>query len=112
MSNRFQGVFDARKGAAEASAEEAPPPSPAPAVEVQEKPKANGAAKAPKPVATEKRRGRPPGKRSDGEYVQVTSYIRQETHRAVKMALLAEDKGQEFSELVQELLVKWLKPRT
>ena len=58
------------------------------------------------------RRGRPTGKRSDGEHIQVTAYIRRETHHAVKVALLQGGKGKEFSELVQELLAKWLKSRT
>lgn len=63
----------------------------------------------PEPV---RRVGRPTGKRSDGEHVQVTAYIRKETHRLTKMALLQEQKDRDFSELVEELLTKWLKSRT
>ena len=55
------------------------------------------------------RRGRPRGKRSSEDFVQVTAYIGKDTHRAVKMALLGEGDGREFSELVEELLADWLK---
>lgn len=50
------------------------------------------------------------GKRSDSEYRQVSAYIRKDTHREVKIALLQEDR--EFSELVEELLRGWLDRRT
>jgi hypothetical protein len=49
------------------------------------------------------------GKRSNAEYRQVSAYIRKDTHRKVKMALLEED--QEFSELVGQLLEDWLDTR-
>ncbi|KJH70262.1 hypothetical protein [Aliterella atlantica] len=58
------------------------------------------------------KRGRPKGKRSHPDYEQVTAYIRKDTHRAAKIALLSESEGREFSELVQELLEQWLKART
>jgi hypothetical protein len=64
---------------------------------------------APAPV----RRGRPAGKRSNHESVQVTAYIQAETHYATKLALLMNSrKGapkKDFSDLVQELLAGWLK---
>ena len=46
------------------------------------------------------------GKRSNPDYEQVTAYIRRDTHRSVKRALL--DKEQDFSDLVESLLVQWL----
>ena len=55
-----------------------------------------------------KRMGRPPGKRSNPEYEQVTSYIRRETYQAVQVALIRSGKKRQYSELVQELLQKWL----
>jgi hypothetical protein len=58
------------------------------------------------------RRGRPAGKRSDPDYEQTTAYIRKDTHKDVKIALLQEGQGKEFSELVEELLSGWLKTRT
>ena len=50
------------------------------------------------------------GKRSNAEYRQVSAYIRKDTHRKVKMALLEEE--QEFSELVGQLLEDWLAMRS
>lgn len=61
--------------------------------------------------AASKRRGRPTGKRSDPDFEQTTAYIRKDTHREVKIALLQEGKGREYSELVEELLSAWLKHR-
>lgn len=61
--------------------------------------------------APAKRRGRPTGKRSDPDYEQTTAYIRKDTHRSVKIALLEDGEGREYSELVEELLSKWLKAR-
>lgn len=58
------------------------------------------------------RRGRPAGKRSNPDYEQTTAYIRKRTHQGVKIALLQEGEGREFSELVEELLAGWLKART
>lgn len=55
-----------------------------------------------------RRRGRPAGKRSDPTYDQVTAYIRRQTYRDVRIALLTQGRGQEFSELVEELLAQWL----
>jgi hypothetical protein len=58
-------------------------------------------------------RGRPKGsiggKRDDANYTQAGAYIRKDVHRRVKAALILE--GKEFSELVEELLVEWLKSR-
>ena len=56
----------------------------------------------------EKRRGRPKGKRSDPEFDQVTAYIRKDTYRKVKIALLGLQEPQEFSELLEELLYSWV----
>ncbi len=72
-----------------------PPPSPAPPV----------------PASPGRKPGRPPGKRSDPGYVQVTAYIPSDLHHNIKLALLQDRKGQEFSELVEELLETWLRSR-
>jgi hypothetical protein len=109
MASKFQGIFKKEKDEEPETSTETPPPSPAlppePVAEVRPRPQA------PAPAA-KRPRGRPTGKRSDGEHVQVTAYVRADTHRDVKIALLQAGKGQEFSELVQELLTKWLKSRT
>ena len=52
-------------------------------------------------------RGRPPGKRSNPQYRQITAYIRTDTHEQAKKALL--DQKKELSELLEELLSQWLK---
>lgn len=54
------------------------------------------------------RRGRPNGKRSDAEFQQVTAYVRRDTYRQVSIRLIDQPQKGEFSELVQELLQKWL----
>jgi hypothetical protein len=54
------------------------------------------------------RRGRPHGKRSDENFRQVTAYINKDTYKRTKMKLLADDNRQEFSELIDSLLLRWL----
>ena len=63
--------------------------------------KASARAVAPRKV------GRPPGKKSNPDYTQVTSYLRKQTHLAAKKLLL--DEGREFSELVEDLVTQWIK---
>lgn len=55
-----------------------------------------------------KKPGRPRGKRSDTEFQQVTAYIRRNTYRKVSIKLLDRQTKGEFSELIEELLKKWL----
>lgn len=55
-----------------------------------------------------KQRGRPPAKRSDPDFVGLTTYIRRETHTRAKIALLQQGEGRELSELVEDLLRDWL----
>lgn len=62
-------------------------------------------------TAATKRRGRPKGKRSDPDFAQTTAYIRVETYKDVRIALLQEGEGREYSELVEVLLSDWLKKR-
>ncbi len=52
--------------------------------------------------------GRPRAKRSDPNYVQTSPYIKKSTLQAVKMQLLVEGQGREYSELVEQLLAEWL----
>lgn len=54
------------------------------------------------------KRGRPKGKRSHPDYEQVSAYIRKETYRKVKLALLQSGEESDFSELVEKLLGEWL----
>lgn len=56
--------------------------------------------------------GRPRGKKSDPNYIQITSYLSKKTHRAVKIRLAELD--MERSDVIETLLQEWLertKPR-
>jgi hypothetical protein len=67
------------------------------------------------PVETQPaaRRKPPTGKSADkANYSQFSVYLRKDTRKKVGRALDDADKGQDFSELVQELLEKWLASRT
>jgi len=54
-----------------------------------------------------RKRGRPPGKHSDPDYVQVGAYVQRRTYEAVKQKL-ADQPGKDFSTLVERLLHEWL----
>ena len=51
---------------------------------------------------------RHPGRRSDPNFVQANAYIPRELHNEVKLRLLQEGKRRQYSELVEELLQKWV----
>ena len=53
-------------------------------------------------------RGRPAAKRSNPDFVGLTTYIRRDTHTRAKIALLQAGDGKELSELVEELIGEWL----
>ena len=55
-----------------------------------------------------KKKGRPKGKRSNPDFEQVTAYLRKETYRQTKIALLEQSQLTDFSELVEQLLTEWL----
>lgn len=64
-----------------------------------------------KPVVTAPKgqKGRPAtGKKSDDDFCQTTISIRKATRKRVKQALLDAENGQDVSDLVEELLEKWL----
>ena len=50
--------------------------------------------------------GRPPGKKSNPEYTQVTVYLRKELHQAARKRLI--DEQRQFSDLVGDLVNQWL----
>lgn len=58
-------------------------------------------------AGTQKRKGRPRGKRSDPGFRQVTAYLPKDLYRRVKLKLL-EAGEQDFSELIADLLAAWL----
>ncbi len=80
--------------------------------------KRRGPGRPPKAQETEppRRPGRPNGKRSDPEFTQTTAYIREATYLDIQDELRAEKRrvkrdARDYSDLVEELLAKWLKAR-
>jgi hypothetical protein len=63
------------------------------------------------PVVGEGRgRGRPAtGKRSNPDWKLYSHFLKKQTQRAAAARLQAEDKGQDLSDILQELLEGWLK---
>ena len=103
---KYQGLLDDIKeiqAGGGSLAAEAPPLPPAP-------PAASTKAVI---ASVEKRKaGRPKGgKSSNPDFVQVTAYVEDTVHIAVKKALL-DLKDTDFSDLVNDLLKKWVKTRT
>lgn len=58
------------------------------------------------PSPKPRKRGRPKGKRSNPNYCLCCGYVKLKTFRAVKKRLFRQEK--EMSELLQELLDRWL----
>lgn len=112
MSSKYDKVFEARgvtAGAEKAGSRKGPSTKRA---AKKGKTQGDGGGRQSDGDGTErKRRGRPYGKRSDPDYVGFTTYIRKATHKQVKRALLEGDEDRELSELVEDLLVAWLKSR-
>jgi hypothetical protein len=57
-------------------------------------------------VATGK--GRPTGKRSDPEFSPTTFFVRKDTKRKAARMLEDQDAGKDLSDLVEQLLAKWI----
>lgn len=100
--SKFQGIINANRKAPAGAESPAVAAAPAP----PDPPPAPPAAPAPP------RRGRPPGKRSSEDHEQVTAYLRRETYRKVRLALIEDGDVQDFSTLVDGLLTDWLRSRT
>ena len=77
---------------------ELPPPSPAPVEAIKTK------------AAPKKKPEPPQGKRNHPDYCQANAYVPKKVKRAVERQILDID-GLDYSTLVEELLVKWLKAR-
>jgi hypothetical protein len=110
-ASALAGILKARRGedspanatpavVAPSVPEVAPLPSPAPLL-VATSPNAK----------TVERKGRS-GKSSDPSYSQFSVWLRKDIRKKAGRALDDADTGQDFSELVQELLDKWLASRT
>jgi hypothetical protein len=106
LTGKYKGLLEdihATQTGAARHFETPPPPSPAPL------PSANESVKQP---VGKRKPGRPKvGKSSNPEFVQVTAYVEEIVHLAVKKALL-DLKDTDFSDLVNDLLKKWAKSRT
>lgn len=94
----------AKQGAAKQTA--APGETPAKATgNAKDKPKNKPASQKAAPIAPMR------GKRSHPDYRQAPAFIRKETYRDVKIALLSDDNGMDYSDLIQQLLTNWLAER-
>jgi hypothetical protein len=63
----------------------------------------------PPPPSTESAKtGRPPGKRSDPDWSPRTILMNRHTHKSVQRILLDTDDERDLSELVDELLRRWI----
>ena len=84
----------------------APPPEaePEPSPVVVEKP----AARAPRVLDTPAPNGGRGGKRSDPAYSPTTFFVRKETKRKAARLLEDQEAGKDLSDLVEELLSKWV----
>lgn len=52
--------------------------------------------------------GRPPGKRSDPDFEKTTVLLRKQTKKRANRKLEDEDAGQDLSDLIEQLLSKWI----
>lgn len=57
-------------------------------------------------------KGRPSGKRTSADFVQVGIYLPKQLHRKAKLALLHEEEERDFSELMADLLAEHLSKRS
>lgn len=48
------------------------------------------------------------GKRSHPDYTQAPAFVRKDTYKAVKIALINDERGLDYSDLVEGLLTTWL----
>lgn len=103
--SKYKGLLEdiKEKQAGVPVASETDTPSPAPP---------SPAVASPKRSSEKRKPGRPKvGKSSNPEFVQVTAYVEDAVHVAVKKALL-DLKDTDFSDLVNDLLKRWVKSRT
>jgi len=62
-----------------------------------------------KPAPPAKNEKRASGKSSNSDYTQVLTYVKKDTHNAVKAALIYDHEKRDLSDLVEELLADWIK---
>jgi len=59
-------------------------------------------------IANPKGKGRPPGKRSNPEWKLYSHFLKKRTQREATDILRAEDDARDLSDVLQELLEKWI----
>jgi hypothetical protein len=66
------------------------------------------------PVGSEpvRRRGRPPGKRSDPDYQPTTVLLRKQTKKTATRLLEDTNAAHDLSDLIEQLLTNWIHERT
>ena len=52
------------------------------------------------------------GKSSSAEYVQISAYVRKETHKQARKLLLDDERDRDLSDLIEELLHQWVSSRS
>lgn len=92
--SKFKGIFE--EAALEEQRSETTQPAPEPPPQMT--------------VLPSQPAGHAGGKRSDPDYTQVSAYVGREMYRKVKIALVT-DGERDFSDLVDELLRRWLAAR-
>jgi hypothetical protein len=63
----------------------------------------------PREAALSRGKGRPPGKRSDPDYQPTTVLLRKQTKKTASRLLEDADTGQDLSELIEQLLIEWIR---
>ena len=63
------------------------------------------------PANSSRQRKRKIGKRSDPDFTQAPAFIRRITHQQVKINLITDPDFNDYSELVEALLVQWLEKK-
>ena len=65
-------------------------------------------ASAPASAEPVRRKGRPPGKRSDPAWKLYSHFLKKQTHREVTNILRNEENGRDLSDVLEQLLEEWL----
>ena len=100
--SKFQDLFDTRREV-EPAVSDVPTEQPVSGEEHPVHPSTPPQAKRPS-----KEQG---GKYKDPNYQKVTTYLKGDTYRAARMVLLQEGSKVDFSELVEDLVAKWLQEK-
>jgi len=56
-------------------------------------------------------KSRAKGKSSNPDYVQISAYVRKDTHKDARKLLLDDEQGRDLSDLMEELLQQWVNSR-